>query len=181
MALFWQVGYEPATVAMLCSAMEITAPSLSAAFGNKAQLFLEVVQHYETVHWDAAWQRLEKEPHALQAIETFFLEAARMISSGGGSPGGCMVVLAATNVSPEAHDIAASLKGRRDAGEKRFLRRLSRAIADGQLPPRTDAVGFAATLNTLLQGMSVQARDGASSVELESIARIAMRVLPQPI
>ena len=181
MALFWHVGYEPATVARLCSAMEITAPSLYAAFGNKAQLFLEVVQHYEMVNWDAAWRRLEEEPHALQAVETFFLESARILSSGGGSPGGCMVVLAAINVSPESQDISATLKERREEGENRFLRRLSRAVADGQMPPRTDAARLAATLNTLLEGMSVQARDGASSIELESIARIAMRVLPQSL
>ena len=47
--------------------------------------------------------------------------------------------------------------------------------------PETEAAAFAATLNALLEGMSVQARDGASRAELEQIARIAIRVLPPSV
>ncbi len=34
--IFWRRGYEPASISELCSAMGINAPSLYAAFGNKA-------------------------------------------------------------------------------------------------------------------------------------------------
>ena len=47
--VFWRRGYEPASISELCAAMEINPPSLYAAFGNKAQLFMEAVQHYEDV------------------------------------------------------------------------------------------------------------------------------------
>ena len=34
--LFWKRGYEPVSVAELCTAMGINAPSLYAAFGSKS-------------------------------------------------------------------------------------------------------------------------------------------------
>lgn len=56
--------------------------------------------------------------------------------------------------------------------------RLKRGIKDGHLPTGADARALAATLNTVLEGMSVQARDGLSRAELERIAMTAMAILP---
>src|SRR4029077_456124 len=44
--LFWRHGYEATSMAMLLKAMNLTAPSLYAAFGNKEQLFTEAVGRY---------------------------------------------------------------------------------------------------------------------------------------
>jgi AcrR family transcriptional regulator len=176
--VFWYQGYEPATVAQLCLAMDIHPSSLYAAFGNKARLFLESVRHYETTYWDTAWQALEQEPDVFLAIERFFLESARILSSSN-LPSGCMVILGATNISQDAHEVNSALRLLREESESCFLRRVKRAIADGQLPSEIDAIGYAATLNTLLEGMSIQGRDGASGGELERIAKIALRVIAQ--
>src|ERR1700710_2760448 len=43
---FWRNGYEATTIAGLTEAMGISAPSLYAAFGDKDQLFDEVVGAY---------------------------------------------------------------------------------------------------------------------------------------
>jgi AcrR family transcriptional regulator len=178
MDIFWSEGYEPASVSKLCAAMKIKVPSLYAAFGSKARLFLEAVRHYEQRYWGAAWDRLGSEPDAFRAVSGFFLEAARTLSSPE-SPCGCLVVLGATNVSSTGHELDATLKAMRKQGEERFLKRVRRGIVDEQLSHRTDAVGLAATLNTLLQGMSVQARDGASIAELERIALIVVELMPR--
>lgn len=46
LGVFWAKGFAPATIAELCQARGINPPSLYAAFGNKAQLFVEAVEHY---------------------------------------------------------------------------------------------------------------------------------------
>ena len=177
--IFWHQGYEPVTIANLCEAMEIKVPSLYAAFGSKANLFLEAVRHYEEVYWDAPWRRLEQNPDVFQGIEAFFIEAAGILSSMG-SPRGCMVILGATNVAPGSFSVDATLKLLRRERENCLLRRVRRAAEDGQIPSDSDAVGIAAALNTLLEGMSVKARDGASNAELAQIAKVPARVLRQP-
>jgi AcrR family transcriptional regulator len=179
LSVFWNVGYEPATIGQLCAAMGINPGSLYGAFGNKSRLFLEAVRHYEARYWDPIWKALEEEPDAFEGIEQFFIESARILSSPD-SPCGCMVILGATNVSSDAHEVHSALRLLREESEICFLRRIKRAVDDGQLPAGTDTTGIAATLNALLEGMSIQARDGATNIELEQIAKIAIRVIPQP-
>ena len=56
--------------------------------------------------------------------------------------------------------------------------RLRRAIRDKQIPPDTDVPALAGALNTLLEGLSLQARDGLFQSELKAIAAHAVRMLP---
>ena len=175
--VFWRRGYEPASIAELCAAMEINPPSLYAAFGNKAQLFMEAVQHYEDVYWDAAWARMTEVPDIHEAMSGFFKDAGRILTSQD-APCGCLVILAATNVSAEAQDVNDALRALRTEGRDWFLARLRRAVEDRQLPAKTDVGALASALNTMLEGMSLQARDGVTHDELDRVAAIAMAMLP---
>lgn len=175
--VFWRRGYEPASISELCKAMGINAPSLYSAFGNKAKLFLEAVNFYEKTYWEAPSKRLMAEPDLYKAIDDFFKDAARILLSPD-SPCGCMVVLAAVNVSDDSEDIAkAILKLRLDTKEL-FAARLRQAITDGQLPPEADVAALACAFNTMLEGLSLQARDGLSQPELARVAALAVRLLP---
>ena len=44
--VFWERGYEAASIADLTAAMGITTPSLYTAFGDKEKLFLEAIERY---------------------------------------------------------------------------------------------------------------------------------------
>lgn len=175
--VFWKRGYEPATMGDLCSAMGINPPSLYAAFGNKASLFMEAVEHYETTYWAAPWRRLDEEPNLRKAMERFLLDAAAVLSSLE-APCGCMVVLATANVSPESQDVHEAMKGLREISRANFLKRLDRARETGDLPAGTDVDALASAFNTLLQGLSIQARDGVPCHKLERIARASLAMLP---
>ncbi|MQB08019.1 TetR/AcrR family transcriptional regulator [Agrobacterium tumefaciens] len=177
LSVFWKRGYEPASISELCEAMDVKPPSLYAAFGNKAQLFMEAVMHYENVYWDAAWQRLDDEPELQRAMKGFFHEAAEILTSQD-APCGCMVVLGAANVSRESQSVNDALKALREEGKDCFKQRLARGLADGDIPEGTDIDILASSLNTMFHGMSIQARDGVSKVELERVAAMAMLLIP---
>jgi hypothetical protein len=94
-----------------------------------------------------------------------------------GRPHGCLVIHAATNcTSPE---VEASLRARRNADIAAFESRTRAGIAAGELPAGTDAAALARHTGAILQGMSQQARDGASREELEALAEIAMAIWPR--
>lgn len=157
--------------------MEINPPSLYAAFGNKAQLFMEAVHHYERVYWDAIWDRMEQGSDVKLALSGFFHEAAGILTSQD-VPCGCLVILAATNVSAEGREVNEALRAMRQEGRNCFLTRLQRAVSDGQFSTATDVDSLASTLNAMLEGMSLLARDGGSREELDRIATTAMMMLP---
>lgn len=175
--VFWRHGYAPASVAELCRAMEINPPSLYATFGNKAALFLEALRYYEHTYWDAPARRFLAEPDLTRAVAGFFREAARILLSPE-TPCGCMVVLAAINIDEGETEIIATVRELRQATRQMFTQRLRQAILDGQIPPDTDVPALAGALNTLLEGLSLQARDGLFQSELMAIAAHAVRMLP---
>lgn len=175
--LFWEKGYEPTSVAELCQAMNINPPSLYCCFGNKAELFLEAVRHYEDKYWKAPERRFMDEPDIYKAVEDYFNDATRILLSPH-TPCGCMVVLAAINISPEEKEIIEAIRSMRMETKKMFADRLARAIKDGQIPPDSDVPALAGSLNTFLEGLSMQARDKLFLSELLSMAAYAVRILP---
>lgn len=177
LVVFWQRGFEPASIAELCEAMEINPPSLYSAFGNKASLFMEAVNFYEKVYWEAPSKKFLAEPDVYKAVDEFFKESAQILISPD-LPRGCMVVLATINVSADAEDITTSIRELRFATKDMFAERIRRGITDEQLPVDTEVIALAGAFNALLEGLSIQARDGLSPIELERIASHAVRLLP---
>lgn len=157
--------------------MGINPPSLYAAFGNKARLFLEAVEFYERTYWDHTWARMGQEPDVRLAVDCFFKDAAGILLSPL-VPCGCLVVIAALNVSSESAEVFEAMKVLRQQGMVHFTRRLEQGVLDGQLPPQTDVASLAAVLNTLLEGMSIHVRDGVTLAEMEKVAAHAVRLLP---
>jgi AcrR family transcriptional regulator len=177
MHVFWERGYEAASIAELTAAMGITPPSLYTAFGDKERLFLEAIERYASGPGSGAPRALAEEPTARAAIERLLNEAAEELTRTC-HPAGCMVVTAATNCSLSSAHVQAALAKRREASEAGIRARIKQGIRDGELPPDTDAATLANFYTTVFQGMSIQARDGATRANLLAIARTAMRAWP---
>ncbi len=175
--IFWEKGYEPASVAELCKAMGINTPSLYCSFGNKADLFLEAVRFYEKEYWQKPVERFMAEPDIRTAVKNFFNESAEILLSPE-TPCGCMLVLAAVNISEDEKKIIESIRAMRLEAKRMFAERLRQAIKDGQIPPDTDVPALSGALNTFLEGMSLQSRDGLFQSELKAIAAYAVSMLP---
>ena len=158
--------------------MGINAPSLYAAFGNKAGLFLEAVAFYEEKYWQEPSRRFLEEKNFYLAVHDFFTEAARILLSPD-TPCGCMVVLAAVNISEEETDIIQDLRKRRLETRDMFARKIRQAVDEGQLPADTSPESLACAFNTFLEGMSLQAQSGMSVKEMEAMASYAVRMLPK--
>ncbi|MEU2560140.1 TetR/AcrR family transcriptional regulator [Streptomyces longispororuber] len=173
MEVFWEQGYEATSMTDLTSAMGIASPSLYAAFGSKERLFQEAVALYNATEGAAMTRALAEEPTACAAVEAVLRENAR-VYAGEDRPSGCMIVLAATNCSPANAPVRDHLATWRRAGAEMMARRLERAVAEGELPAATDTEAVAAFYTTVIQGMSVQARDGATRADLDKTVDRAM-------
>ena len=174
--LFWRHGYEGTSLTDLTKAMGIVRPSLYATFGSKEDLFRQVVDLYWSRHMGFARAAREK-PTAREVVEALLFGFADAVT-GCGTPAGCLGVNGALACSPASEDIQKELAARRTRDEAALRKRLERARSEGDLPQDVSPADLARFITTVLRGMAVQAKSGASRQELRRVVATALRVWP---
>lgn len=66
------------------------------------------------------------------------------------------------------------MRGQRALRHKIIRERLQRGVADGDLPPTADLEAIAAFYITIIDGLAIEARDGASRKSLRTTVDNAM-------
>ncbi|MBM9508232.1 TetR/AcrR family transcriptional regulator [Actinacidiphila acididurans] len=175
--VFWAYGYDATSVSVLTAALGIGPASMYAAFGDKRALFLEALGRYLHTYGAFTASALSEEPRAGDAVERLLFEAAAAYTRPDHPPG-CLLITAATNCSPQSSDMSTRLRELRAAGLRALQDKIAAAVRSGELPPDTDAHALATFYSAVLQGMSAQARDGASRSDLRHIAEAALLAWP---
>ncbi|TMH07263.1 MAG: TetR/AcrR family transcriptional regulator [Betaproteobacteria bacterium] len=177
--VFWRHGFQAASMAELTAATGLSKPSLYAAFGDKASLYLQCLQRYGAQQVELQNQLLAAEPDARRAVENF-MRAAAQVQTDPAMPGGCMIVTGTSDCGAQATPPAvdAALRGAWGGTEQRLLKRLQQAEREGQLPPSLNAKSLATLLASVLSGMAVMAKGGQSRKKLDAVVDAAMAVWP---
>jgi len=173
MMVFWAKGYEGASLPELTRAMGIHSPSLYAAFGSKEALYREAVELYGATEGNEIWDPIPEAPTAREAVERFLRCSAEGFTRRN-KPAGCFIALGGLYPADGGSGAARELRRRRTANIAALAERLERAVRDRELAEGTDCRAVARFYITVQQGMSIQARDGASREALLSIADCAM-------
>ncbi|WP_027997378.1 TetR/AcrR family transcriptional regulator [Sinorhizobium arboris] len=173
MQVFWEKGYEGASLTALTAAMGINAPSLYAAFGCKEALYLEAMELYSKTFGTEIWTALDTAPTAREAVSRFLLATAEAYSQPD-TPHGCLIALGGLHQTAIPKAVCQALTGHRTENVDKLRRRLEAAIAKGELPDRVDAGAVATFYATVQHGMSILARDGGSYEALKNVADGAM-------
>ena len=174
--VFWQKGYEGASLPDLTEAMGINRPSLYAAFGNKEALFCKALNRY--AEGPAAYvDEALKEPTA-RAVVGRLLQGAVDLQTDPRNPPGCLMVQSAMSCREASDPIRKEVAARRKAGEAAIRQRFKRAIAEGDVPADANAADLARYVATIMYGLAVQAAGGASRTELRRAIQMALRAWP---
>lgn len=173
--VFWEKGYEGASLTDLTEAMGITRPSLYAAFGNKEALFRKALDLYEREKMAYIDEALGK-PRARDVAETMLRGALANVTGEG--PHGCLRVITSVACGDEAQSIRCEIMERTKKGKESLVARFERAKSEGDLPPHVDAEGLTRVLIAYLQGISVQANMGEPREELEKLIATALDLWP---
>jgi len=171
MRLFWRHGYEGVSITDLTNAIGIAPPSLYAAFGSKAALYREALDRYTGLPGRRLiLPRLEgsslstlSPAKTLNASVKSLLRGAVHAATDPSGEGGCMISTGMIQCASEHADLAADLVGRRRRMRDEIAGALTRWL------PKDAAHSLARYLITVIQGLAVQARDGATRSELEQV------------
>ncbi|MFE1599473.1 TetR/AcrR family transcriptional regulator [Methylobacterium sp. ID0610] len=175
MRLFWSRGFAATSISDLTAAMGISSPSLYAAFGSKEALYAEALRHYGEQYEASVWANFAAAGTAREAVMALLMDSAAALtgSCGRGEPLGCMVTLSAAGSEGHA-ELGEIVRTARAQGLKRVEDRLDRAVAEGEFGASVDVPALARFVLTVQNGMSLQARDGASREALEAVAHLTM-------
>jgi AcrR family transcriptional regulator len=173
MQIFWALGYDATSMADLRAGLGVTQASLYAAFESKEQLFREAVDLYRRTTGFSTTRALATEASAREAIHAM-LQAAVDAFSAPGAPGGCLLILGATNCAVENKAIQDHLLSIRRQISQSILERLKLGQREGDVPKAAPIVALAAYYSTVLHGLALQSRDGASRKALTQVVELTM-------
>lgn len=176
MKVFWQKGYEGASLSDLTEAMGINRPSLYATFGNKEELFRKALDRYGEGPI-AYFAKALQEPTARAVIEKLLYSSAELLSDPD-NPRGCLVLQGALCCGDGAEGVRQDAQSRRLKGQDLIRCRLERAKTEGDLPASVDAEDLARYISIVMNGLSVQATNGAKCEEMKRAIEIALKALP---
>ncbi|WP_313573813.1 TetR/AcrR family transcriptional regulator [Brevundimonas sp.] len=176
MDVFWAKGYEGAQVSDLTAAVGIAPPSFYAAFGSKEAAFREAVDLYVATTGSAAVRALDQGPTARDAMHAM-LQSSIDTALAAPQSSGCLLVLGVVNCQPDTEPLRDLLIRIRADTEAAVRARLDRSVLEGDLSPSVDTRVLANYFSMLMQGLSMQARDGASRDALEALVAPSLAIL----
>jgi len=158
--LFWKEGASTVSLDALATATGLHKPSLYAAFGSKAGLYVAALDAYIERGAPDVSGALAKQP--LRAALDAFFEADLDVFCGSDDKRGCFLI-------GTAIEAAAGSEAVRDrvetvfAGLRTVLRaRVDGAVRDGNLPAEVDREAVTEILVATHTALAVEARAGAS-------------------
>lgn len=176
MEVFWAKGFEATQLADLMAAIGINPPSFYAAFGSKEALYREAVDLYLATVGAGSMRVLAEMQDVRGAIEGMLL-ASLDTALASPSSGGCMVSLGLFNCQAQNAPLRDHMRELRRSTTRLIRQRLERGIADGELPADTDTERLATYFATIIQGISLQAQDGAGRETLLGLVETSMTAL----
>lgn len=156
MEVFWERGYEAASLSELQTRMGIGRKSLYDTFGNKRALFLKALAYYSQTVVGSLRDRLEASGSPLANLQAV-LEQMQCTHALPGSKG-CMLGTNIADFNTDDEEVAALLRGYLAQVEFIYAKTIERAQSAGELERAIAPQDLARMLLCLTQGMALLGR-----------------------
>jgi AcrR family transcriptional regulator len=163
--VFWEKGYEGASLDDLTKAMGINRPSLYGKFGNKHALFMQAIDRYVATITRSQLVPLMELSDIKQAISGYLGEVVRCVASSDW-PAGCMVVCVAAEVSERDGMVRSKVSKLLEEAEELIANRIADAARADTSIQIENPQKLARMVVAIGQSLATRARAGASKDQL---------------
>lgn len=174
MQVFWDKGYEAASVQDLVDATGVNRGSIYHAFGNKAGLFDAVLERYLSASTVSRVVADAETADPRRAIEALIRDTVENGVSVNAHRGCLMARAAAENCSSQLMD---KIVHNSALLEDALALLVERGQAGGEISQKWGARSLARFLGACIQGMSARAKMDPNRDALQAIADIALSAL----
>lgn len=174
--LFRKKGFDNTSLDDLTAALNVNKPSLYAAFGNKEQLFSEVLNAY-TSGPTAYFHAVFDEPTTQSLVRMLLVKSIELLFYNE-SPSGCLVVMSTASEALQKVGIQQKLVAGLQQHQQKLIARFEQAEADGELKPTVDSQRLALYVVTLHKGLSLQAINGSSKEDMLQLVEQVIDLWP---
>ncbi len=180
MDLFWQDGYERASLTNLLDAMEIQRSSFYNSFGDKRHVFIMALKRYmKSVNEDWIIKILDESDDGVSGIATIFNGYVTLFTHDKECKG-CLLVNTTVELAPHDEEIATLIADNQKLVEEAFIRALSRAQQQGLISQDLNLQSTVSFLMTTLSGMRVLGRQTYEPEPFKAVVDIALSILQKP-
>ncbi len=174
---FWQGGFSATSLDDLSAATGMNRPSLYAAFGDKQQLYLQLLDRYTAASERAIAAEFERDQPLAKALTRFYQFAVTTYLPENGEPRGCFLIGTALTESVSDPEVRARLAASLGGFTRALERRLKRARDEGELPRDADPAALAEVGGAVLHSLAVRARAGDSRTALNALVKSAVKLI----
>jgi TetR/AcrR family transcriptional regulator, transcriptional repressor for nem operon len=175
MVAFWRCGYEATSVQDLVDAMGINRQSLYDTFGDKHELYLEVLEHYRCGEAQSFLTPLNEQKPLRQRLENMF---DLMIEESVNDPDrkGCLIANATLELANQDKAVYDFVEKNFQNSVKNFETLLSVAKAKGELSAEKNIKALAVFIVNTIGGLRVTAKASPDKAVLKSIVKTTLVV-----
>jgi TetR/AcrR family transcriptional repressor of nem operon len=173
--IFWRKGYQSTSLDDITEETGLTKPSLYGAFGDKASLFLKVLDHYHDQLINRSERILAEAPNASAAVEAWLMSLLP-VCSGEKGRNGCLSVNTLTDGGLSDAAVEMSIANFNARLEGLILKRLQ---ADRvRAAPGFDPVAATRTIMVIYMGLMAMAKQKPSPQQVKMVIGQIGKLLP---
>ncbi|MGX1675436.1 TetR/AcrR family transcriptional regulator [Streptomyces sp. NPDC055400] len=176
---FWNQGYAATSLQDLMGATGLGKGSLYGAFGDKRQLFLQVLDSYRDEQLNSVRQILTGPGTAMERL-TDLLEGAATGFAEDTRRRGCFMVNSTSELHSQEPEVASRARTTYQAVEDLLVACVKEAQHEEALDPGADPQELGRLLLAVLQGIEFLAKTNMDGSALLQIGRAALSQLPRP-
>ncbi|UII20926.1 TetR/AcrR family transcriptional regulator [Fulvivirga ligni] len=168
--LFWRKGYNGTSMQDLVDTTGLNRSSLYNSFGDKYQLYMESLSHYQC-HQSELWQNYIKQQESPKAALINFFQSIRDGLMEEQNHNGCFLANCTSELSsvdPQVHEFLVSNKEKLTSF---FTSLIKKAQQQNEIDPSKDAKALALYLFSSIQGLMITSMIAKECSEIQIITK----------
>lgn len=174
--IFWRNGYADTSMEDIVSETGVSRYGLYGTFGNKKELLVAAIRHYEQTMGQLLMSGLQQSDAGLSEIIDYWRTIGEHAKDENFCAG-CLFVNVSAEVAPHDEDVSAEMQRIDKDHQALFARAIRNGQSNGDIPNEVDSNASGLMMVGLTRGLALMVRAGTNSEALWPAVDAALATL----